>query len=98
MDPQNPPVASHGQQQRRQPPVYDITNGGHYGKSLPPVTARRAVIAHFSFLSPLRHLSPVQLVSGVMGKFGSSRIVLTIYYIHRRECCGTCHDPQHAYG
>ncbi|KAI9785020.1 MAG: hypothetical protein M1839_001217 [Geoglossum umbratile] len=33
MDPQNPPAASHGQQQRRQPPVYDITNGGHYGAS-----------------------------------------------------------------
>merc|ERR1712000_64918 len=31
MDPQNPSSATHGQQQGRAPPVYDTSQGGHYG-------------------------------------------------------------------
>lgn len=33
MDPQNASGQKHGQQQSRQKPKYDITNGGHYGAS-----------------------------------------------------------------
>ncbi|KAH0538721.1 hypothetical protein FGG08_004673 [Glutinoglossum americanum] len=71
MDPQNPPVASHGQQQRRQPPVYDITNGGHYGAS--------AALSAQGY-APLPEFYTGAWANVNQGLHGNYRDVLTTYW------------------
>jgi len=48
-----------GQQQGRQQPVYDIRNGGHYGKILQP--NRKLIICTLAVLANSVHQVPAQL-------------------------------------
>ncbi|KAI9859374.1 MAG: hypothetical protein M1813_006711 [Trichoglossum hirsutum] len=77
MDPQNPPVASHGQQQRRQPPVYDITNGGHYGASA-AVRAMTRNMPMGSYVATLAFAIAGARVN--QGLHGNYRDILTTYW------------------
>lgn len=54
-----PTSQSAGQQQGRQQPVYDIRNGGHYGKTLQP--NRKPIICALAILADIVYQVPAQL-------------------------------------
>ncbi|KZF21205.1 histone-fold-containing protein [Xylona heveae TC161] len=72
MDPQNPPGSSHGgQQQEREQPVYDISNGGHYGASA-ALSARG--------YAPVPELYTGTWANVNQGLHGNYRDILTTYW------------------
>ncbi|KAI9844091.1 MAG: hypothetical protein M1837_005805 [Sclerophora amabilis] len=79
MDPQNPPGSSHGQQQQRQQPVYDTSQGGHYGAS--------ATLSAQGF-APVPELYTGAWANVNQGLHGNYRDILTTYWqqiIHHLE-------------
>ncbi|KAI9810952.1 MAG: hypothetical protein M1827_005683 [Pycnora praestabilis] len=71
MEPQNPAGSSHGQQQQRQQPVYDITSGGHYGAS--------AALSAQGY-APVPELYTGAWANVNQGLHGNYRDILTTYW------------------